>query len=60
MLRKREITKQYETTNYSEGRKEKNQKRSRLDKKKQKQKISHIVIFAIIAKILYDRENSLS
>ena len=45
--------------NYSEDRKEKNQKRSRLDKK-QKQTISLCtVIFAIIAKIHYDSKNSL-
>ena len=46
--------------NYSEGKKEKNQKRSRWIKNRSRQFSLCTVIFAIIVKILYDSENSLS
>ena len=50
--------KKNQNKSYYKGRKEKNQKRSRLDKKQEQQFSLCTVIFAIIAKIRYDSENS--
>ena len=52
-LEKGKFQKNMKQQNYNEGRKEKNQKRSRLDKKQEQ------TIFAIHSDFRYHRENSL-